>query len=70
MHFSGVLAVSACFALGYAADQLAFTSWPKDVAAGKPLTLTWAGAEPNQVSTTLYKHVHSMKILTGSSPSL
>lgn len=53
MHFSSVLAVSACFAMGYATDPLAFTSWPKDVAAGKPVTLRWAGAVSDQVFTTL-----------------
>ncbi|KAJ5085295.1 hypothetical protein N7532_010066 [Penicillium argentinense] len=57
MHFSNVLAVSASLiALGYAADPLAFTSWPKEVAAGKPVTLTWAGATANQpVTLTLRK---------------
>lgn len=50
MHFSRVIAVSASFiALGLAADPLAFTSWPQDVSAGKPVTLTWAGAVPGQV---------------------
>lgn len=50
MHFNSVLAVSATlFALGLAADPLAFTSWPKDVQAGKPVTLTWAGAVTDQV---------------------
>ena len=44
------LAVSASFiTLGLATDPLAFTSWPQDVAAGKPITLTWAGAVPDQV---------------------
>ncbi|KAJ5117256.1 hypothetical protein N7448_004194 [Penicillium atrosanguineum] len=57
MHFNSVLAVSATlFALGLAADPLAFTSWPKDVQAGKPVTLTWAGAAPDQpVTLTLRK---------------
>lgn len=52
MHLSTVLAVSASlFAVGYAADpSLAFTSWPKDIQAGKPVTLTWAGADPNEVN--------------------
>lgn len=55
MHFSKVLAISASFiTLGLAADPLAFTSWPQDVAAGKPVTLTWAGAVPDQVQ----KHRH------------
>jgi type IV pilus biogenesis protein CpaD/CtpE len=50
MHFNSVLAVSATlFALGLATDPLAFTSWPKDVRAGKPVTLTWEGAVPDQV---------------------
>lgn len=50
MHFTSVLAVAASLlTLGLAADPLAFTSWPQDIAAGKPLTLTWAGAVPNQV---------------------
>ncbi|KAJ6134530.1 hypothetical protein N7523_000852 [Penicillium sp. IBT 18751x] len=57
MHFTSVLGVSATlFALGLAADPLAFTSWPKDVRAGKPVTLTWAGAVPDQpVTLTLRK---------------
>lgn len=54
MHFSRVLAVSASFiALGLAADPLAFTSWPEDVSAGKPVTLTWAGADPGKVGYSI-----------------
>lgn len=50
MHFTSVLAVSASLlALGYAAEPLAFTSFPKDIQAGKPVTLTWAGAATNEV---------------------
>ncbi|KAJ5404217.1 hypothetical protein N7509_004088 [Penicillium cosmopolitanum] len=70
MHFSRVLAVSASFiALGLAADPLAFTSWPQDVAAGKPVTLTWAGAVPGQpVTLTLRKgtstHLKDVETIT------
>lgn len=70
MHFSRVLAVSASFiTLGLAADPLAFTSWPKDVAAGKPVTLTWAGAVPDQpVTLTLRKgsstHLSDVEVIT------
>ncbi|GLI76075.1 hypothetical protein PoHVEF18_004344 [Penicillium ochrochloron] len=57
MHFTSVLAVSASlFAVAYANDPLAFTAWPKDIQAGKPVTLTWAGGAPDQpVTLTLRK---------------
>ncbi|KAJ5222866.1 uncharacterized protein N7469_009106 [Penicillium citrinum] len=70
MHFSKVLALSASFmTLGLAADPLAFTSWPQDVAAGKPVTLTWAGAVPDQpVTLTLRKgtstHLKDVEVIT------
>lgn len=55
MHVSkSVIAVSAAFfAVGIAADGIAFTSWPTQIQAGKPVTLTWSGADPNQVCTLL-----------------
>ncbi|KAK5788398.1 hypothetical protein VI817_009356 [Penicillium citrinum] len=65
-----VLAISASFmTLGLAADPLAFTSWPQDVAAGKPVTLTWAGAVPDQpVTLTLRKgtstHLKDVEVIT------
>lgn len=50
MRFTSVLAVSASLlAVGYAAEPLAFNSWPSDIQAGKPVTLTWSGADPHQV---------------------
>ncbi|KAJ5660418.1 hypothetical protein N7507_006869 [Penicillium longicatenatum] len=57
MHFTTILAVSASLVtLGYAADPLSFTSWPADIAAGKPVTLTWAGANTHApVTLTLRK---------------
>ncbi|KAJ5232971.1 hypothetical protein N7468_005927 [Penicillium chermesinum] len=57
MRFTAVLATSASLiTLGYATDPLAFTSWPADIAAGKPVTLTWAGGAPDQpVTLTLRK---------------
>ncbi|KAJ5731502.1 uncharacterized protein N7483_006010 [Penicillium malachiteum] len=57
MHFTSVLAVAASLlSLGLAADPLSFTSWPSDIAAGKPLTLTWTGAVTDQpVKLTLRK---------------
>ncbi|KAJ5802068.1 uncharacterized protein N7503_004518 [Penicillium pulvis] len=57
MHFTTILAVSASLlTLGYAADPLSFTSWPADIAAGKPVTLTWTGANTNgPVTLTLRK---------------
>ncbi|KAJ5183755.1 hypothetical protein N7492_001371 [Penicillium capsulatum] len=57
MRFTSVLAVSASLlAVGYAADPLAFNSWPKDIQAGKPVTLTWSGADPHEpVTLTLKK---------------
>ncbi|KAJ5591886.1 uncharacterized protein N7459_002255 [Penicillium hispanicum] len=57
MRFTSVLALSASLlTLGYAADPLAFTSWPTDIQAGKPVTLTWTGAASNQpVTLTLRK---------------
>ncbi|KAJ5765714.1 hypothetical protein N7520_005273 [Penicillium odoratum] len=57
MHFATILAVSASiFTLGCVADPLSFTSWPADIAAGKPVTLTWTGAATNEpVTLTLRK---------------
>ncbi|KAJ5719918.1 hypothetical protein N7493_006796 [Penicillium malachiteum] len=57
MHLTSVLAVAASLlSLGLAADPLAFTSWPQDISAGKPLTLTWTGAVSDQpVKLTLRK---------------
>ncbi|KAJ6103409.1 hypothetical protein N7486_005836 [Penicillium sp. IBT 16267x] len=57
MHFATILAVSASLiTLGYAADPLSFTSWPADIAAGKPVTLTWTGGNTNgPVTLTLRK---------------
>ncbi|KAJ6006736.1 hypothetical protein N7451_004680 [Penicillium sp. IBT 35674x] len=57
MHFNTILAVSASLlTLGYAADPLSFTSWPADIAAGKPVTLTWTGGNTNgPVTLTLRK---------------
>ncbi|KAJ5936625.1 hypothetical protein N7466_003075 [Penicillium verhagenii] len=57
MHFTTILAVSASiFTLGLAVDPLSFTSWPADIAAGKPVTLTWTGAATNEpVVLTLRK---------------
>lgn len=50
MHFASVLAVSvSLLAVGYAAEPLAFTSFPDDIQAGKPVTLTWEGAADNEV---------------------
>lgn len=52
MHFSNsVIAVTASLvSLGLAADPLSFTSWPKDpLQPGKPITLTWIGADPDLV---------------------
>jgi hypothetical protein len=52
MHFSQkIIAVMASLmTLGLAADPLSFTSWPKEpLQAGKPVTLTWTGAEPDHV---------------------
>lgn len=52
MHFSQSLIVvtASLVSLGLAADPLSFTSWPKEpLEAGKPVTLTWTGADPDQV---------------------
>lgn len=50
MHVTNVLAVSATLlAVAYANEPLAFTAWPKDIQAGKPVTLTWEGGAPDQV---------------------
>ncbi|KAJ5157801.1 uncharacterized protein N7482_008901 [Penicillium canariense] len=70
MHFTSVLAVSATlFAVAYANDPLAFTAWPKDIQAGKPVTLTWAGGAPDQpVTLTLRKgtsgNLHDVEVIT------
>ncbi|KAJ5124906.1 uncharacterized protein N7515_008731 [Penicillium bovifimosum] len=58
MHFSQkVIAVMATLmTLGLAADPLSFTSWPKEpLEAGKPVTLTWTGAVPDQPVTILLR---------------
>lgn len=50
MRFTAILAASASLVtLCYAVDPLAFTSWPADISAGKPVTLTWAGGVTDQV---------------------
>ncbi|KAK4869170.1 hypothetical protein LT330_006170 [Penicillium expansum] len=59
MHFSNsVIAVTASLvSLGLAADPLSFTSWPKDpLQPGKPITLTWIGADPDLPVTILLRH--------------
>ena len=51
MRFTSFLAASASlFAVVYANAPLAFTAWPSDIQAGKPVTLTWEGGAPDQVS--------------------
>lgn len=58
-----ILAVSASlFSLGYAADGVSFTNWPKEIQAGKPVTLTWAGGASDQVICFL--DIPRMKLLT------
>lgn len=52
MYFSPsvIAVVASLMTLGLAADPLSFTSWPKEpLEAGKPVTLTWTGADPDQV---------------------
>ena len=42
--------MASLMTLGLAADPLSFTSWPKEpLEPGKPVTLTWTGADPDQV---------------------
>ncbi|KAJ5625513.1 hypothetical protein N7510_001822 [Penicillium lagena] len=51
MHFStSVIAISASlFSVGLAANTaLSFTSFPTDIEAGKPVTLTWTGGNPGE----------------------
>ncbi|KAF4768884.1 hypothetical protein N7455_008815 [Penicillium solitum] len=58
MHFSqSLIAVTASLvSLGLAADPLSFTSWPKDpLEPGKPVTLTWTGADPDVPVTILLR---------------
>ncbi|KAJ5520884.1 hypothetical protein N7463_001337 [Penicillium fimorum] len=58
MYFSrSVIAIVASLVtLGLAADPLAFTSWPKKpLEAGKPVTLTWIGADPDKPVTILLR---------------
>ncbi|KAJ9482430.1 hypothetical protein VN97_g10997 [Penicillium thymicola] len=75
MHFSkSVIAVTASLmSVGLAADPLSFTSWPKDpLEAGKPVTLTWTGADPNLPVTILLRqgtsgNLHDVKPITTTS---
>ncbi|KAJ5971341.1 Cell wall beta-glucan synthesis [Penicillium vulpinum] len=57
MYFSKSIALTASFVtLALAGDPLAFTSWPKEpLEAGKPVTLTWIGAAPDQPVTILLR---------------
>ncbi|KAJ5680097.1 hypothetical protein N7536_011236 [Penicillium majusculum] len=58
MHFSqSLIAVTASLvSFGLAADPLSFTSWPKDpLEPGKPVTLTWTGADPDVPVTILLR---------------
>ncbi|KAJ5210023.1 Cell wall beta-glucan synthesis [Penicillium cf. griseofulvum] len=58
MYFSkSIVAVMASLmTLGLAADRLSFTSWPREpLEAGKPVTLTWIGADANQPVTILLR---------------
>ncbi|OQE13340.1 hypothetical protein PENFLA_c050G08183 [Penicillium flavigenum] len=73
MHFSKrVVAVTASLvSLGLAADPLSFTSWPKEpLEPGKPVTLTWTGATPDEPVTILLRqgnagNLHDVKPITG-----
>ncbi|CAG8909867.1 unnamed protein product [Penicillium egyptiacum] len=73
MHFSkSVVAVTASFvSIGLAADPLSFTSWPKEpLEPGKPVTLTWTGATPNEPVTILLRqgsagNLQDVKPITG-----
>ncbi|KAJ5593297.1 hypothetical protein N7537_010201 [Penicillium hordei] len=75
MHFSkSVIAVTASIvSVGLAADPLSFTSWPKEpLKAGKPVTLTWTGADPDQPVTILLRQgssgdLQAVKPITTSS---
>ncbi|OQE91135.1 hypothetical protein PENNAL_c0010G03474 [Penicillium nalgiovense] len=73
MHFSkSVVAVTASLvSLCLAADPLSFTSWPKEpLEPGKPVTLTWTGATPDEPVTILLRqgsagNLKDVKPLTG-----
>ncbi|KAJ6186473.1 hypothetical protein N7519_007774 [Penicillium mononematosum] len=73
MHFSkSVVAVTASLvSLGLAADPLSFTSWPKEpLEPGKPVTLTWTGATPDEPVTILLRqgnagNLQDVKPITG-----
>lgn len=53
MHFRKALflGLSALAAHAVAQERLAFTSFPSSVTAGEPVTITYAGGDPNEVST-------------------
>ncbi|EPS31511.1 hypothetical protein PDE_06466 [Penicillium oxalicum 114-2] len=56
MRFTSFLAASASlFAVVYANAPLAFTAWPSDIQAGKPVTLTWEGGAPDQPVTLMLR---------------
>jgi hypothetical protein len=60
MYFSPsvIAVVASLMTLGLAADPLSFTSWPKEpLEAGKPVTLTWTGANPDQVMTIQHEMI-------------
>lgn len=66
MHFSkSVITLTASLvSLGLAADPLIFTSWPHEpLEPGKPVTLTWTGADPGLVIRTF-----SVRIITNLTP--
>ncbi|CAG7958734.1 unnamed protein product [Penicillium salamii] len=64
MYFSPafIAAAASLITLGLA-DPLSFNSWPKEpLQAGKPITLTWSGADPSVPVTLLLREGSSTKL--------
>ncbi|CAG8116706.1 unnamed protein product [Penicillium salamii] len=64
MYFSpAFIAVSASLITLGLADPLSFNSWPKEpLQPGKPITLTWSGADPSVPVTLLLREGSSTKL--------
>lgn len=49
MQLFQTLLAGAALIAAVAAERPAFTSFPKDLKVGQPVTVTWAGGNPNAV---------------------
>ncbi|KAL2373196.1 extracellular matrix protein [Blastomyces gilchristii SLH14081] len=55
MHLMKSLLASALLVAAAVAQKISFTSFPEDVQAGEPVTVTWTGGSDEPVTITLMK---------------